>query len=93
MPRNTARDEHDQPDIPPLSEEQHDSTILHLMLCDDSGVPWSMEELARGIDHTRVGANDAVNRLHAAGLVHRTGDFVWPSLAARRADELAGGVA
>ena len=31
---------------------------------------------------------DAVCRLHAAGLVHRFGEFVIPTHAARRADEL-----
>jgi hypothetical protein len=73
-----------------VSEEQRDSTVLNLMLCDASGCPWSVEELARTIND-RLGAVDAVCRLEAAGLVHRVGDFVFPTLAARRADELGAG--
>ena len=70
-----------------LSEEQHDSTVLSLMLCDASCCLWSVEEIARTI-HSRADAIDAVNRLEAAGLLHRIGEFVFPTLAARRADEL-----
>jgi hypothetical protein len=73
-----------------VSEEQRDSTVLNLMLCDGSGFAWSVEELARTI-HSRIDAVDAVRRLEAAGLVHRIGEFVFPTLAARRADELGAG--
>lgn len=74
----------------PIDEDQHDSAVLRLMLCDGSGFPWSVEEIARTI-HDRIDAVDALRRLEAAGLVHRLGDFVFPTLAARRADELSGG--
>ncbi|MGN6373676.1 MAG: hypothetical protein ACTHM1_11935 [Solirubrobacteraceae bacterium] len=74
----------------PIDEERNDSAVLRLMLCDGSGFPWSVEEIARTIDDAN-NATDAVRRLEAAGLVHRFGDFVFPTLAARRADELSGG--
>lgn len=73
-----------------IDEEQHDSAVLSLMLCDGSGFPWTVEEIARTIGD-RIDAVDAVRRLEAAGLVHRLGDLVFPTLAARRADELSGG--
>lgn len=74
----------------PIDEERDDRAVLRLMLCDGSGFAWSIEEIARSIGDP-VDAVDALRRLEAAGLVHRFGDFVFPTLAARRADELSGG--
>lgn len=74
----------------PIDEERDDSAVLRLMLCDGSGFPWSIEEIARTIGEP-IDAADALRRLEAAGLVHRLGDFVFPTLAARRVDELSGG--
>jgi hypothetical protein len=93
MSTGPTTDQQDQPEQAAehgISEEQRDSTVLNLMLCDGSGFAWSVEELARAI-HSSIDAVDAVCRLEAAGLVHRIGDFVFPTLAARRADELEGG--
>jgi hypothetical protein len=59
----------------PIDEEQNDGAVLRLMLCDGSGLPWSVEEIARTI-HDHIDAVDAVRRLEAAGLVHQLGDFV-----------------
>lgn len=73
-----------------IDEEAGDRAVLRLMLCDDSGLPWSVEEIARTIGNP-IDAADALRRLEAAGLVHRLGGFVFPTLAARRADELSGG--
>jgi hypothetical protein len=83
-------DQRDQPEQPQVSEEQRENTVLNLMFCDASDYPWSVEELARTIED-RTGVIDAVRRLEAAGLVHRIGEFVFPTLAARRADELGAG--
>lgn len=49
-----------------------------------------MEELV-GTIGDRLETIDAVRRLEAAGLLHRLGEFVFPTLAARRADELTEG--
>lgn len=73
-----------------VSEGDRDGLILAVMLSDTPSFPWSREELARTVGH-RIGAFDAIGRLQEAGLVHCTGEFVWPTLAARRADELATG--
>jgi hypothetical protein len=74
----------------PIDEQAGDRAVLRLILCDGSGFPWSVEEIARTIGEP-IDAVDALRRLEAAGLVHRLGDFVFPTLAARRADELSGG--
>jgi hypothetical protein len=60
-------------------------TVL-LMLFDDC-VPWTLDELGRELKN-QLDAADAVSALAGAGLVHRLGDFVIPTRAARRSDEL-----
>jgi hypothetical protein len=60
-------------------------TVL-LMLFDDR-VPWTLDELGRELKN-QLDAADAVSALAGAGLVHRLGDFVIPTRAARRSDEL-----
>ena len=68
------------------SEEELDSLVLGLVLDSPSGL-WSVHELGREI-RDRVAAEDAVPRLEAAGLLHRLGEFVFATRAARRAGEL-----
>lgn len=86
----TTRQDQQEGTERPIDEEAGDRAVLCLMLCDGSGFAWSVEEIARTIGDP-IDAADAVRRLEAAGLVHRLGDFVFPTLAARRADELSGG--
>jgi hypothetical protein len=69
-----------------FSEEHTDSVVLDFMLCGPSW-PWSMSEIARELGQ-RTDAEDAVRRLTETGLVHRFGDFVFPTRTARRASEL-----
>lgn len=71
----------------PREAERHtDNTILSLLLSGPSW-PWSVEEIGRELaDHDA--ARNAVCRLAEHGLVHRLGDFVWPTRTARRAAEL-----
>jgi predicted transcriptional regulator len=71
-----------------VSESDRDRNVLNLML-DDSW-PWSVDEIARELQD-RIGAHDSVSRLAEAGLVHRLGEFVFPSRTARRADQLGVG--
>lgn len=68
-----------------ISEEQRDNTILNIMLCGSS-YPWTVDELVREVQDED--AVDAVARLTEAGLVHRFGEFVFPTRTARRADEI-----
>jgi hypothetical protein len=60
--------------------------IVLLLLFDDR-MPWTVDELGRELN-SRVEAADAVASLAGAGLVHRLGDFVIPTRAARRSDEI-----
>jgi len=58
-------------------------------MLDDSW-PWSVDEIVRELQD-RIGAHDSVRRLSEAGLVHRLGEFVFPTRTARRADQLGVG--
>lgn len=69
-----------------LSEAQRDNGVLNLMFCD-SPYPWTINEIAREIQDYGD-AVDSVRRLAECGLLHRAGDFVFPTRTARRAEEL-----
>jgi hypothetical protein len=73
------------------SEEHLDCEVLHLILIDD-GWPWSVAELACELGD-EGNALDAVGRLTHAGLLHRFGEFVFPTRTARRAARLQVGTA
>jgi hypothetical protein len=68
-----------------VDDRDRDRNVLNLTL-DDSW-PWSIDEIVRELQD-RIGAHDSVSRLSEAGLVHRLGEFVFPTRAARRADQL-----
>jgi hypothetical protein len=66
-------------------EDRVDRTILVLLL--DRLRPWpcSVGELRRELGEDPA---DGLARLHGARLICRHGNFVWPTRAAVRADEL-----
>jgi hypothetical protein len=72
------------------SEARQDKSVLLEMMCGPS-YPWTVEELARELQNPND-VEDAVRRLTQAGLLHRFGDFVFPTRACRRADELKMGI-
>ena len=74
-----------------VGEEDRDRCVLGLMLVD-SPWPWTVDEIACEL-HTLIGAADSVGRLAGAGLIHRLGEFVFPTRAARRADQIGSGSA
>ncbi len=75
-----------------VSEELRDNGVLNLFFCDPSSYPWTVEEIGREIEN-RLAAVDSVGRLTKAGLLHCSGEFVFPTRTARRADQLGvGGV-
>jgi hypothetical protein len=69
-----------------LTEARLDSGVLGLMLGTHPW-PWSISEIARELEN-EGNAEDAVNRLTACGLLHRVGDFVFPTRTAGRAAEI-----
>jgi hypothetical protein len=69
-----------------LSENDHEKAVIELLICDRQ--PWTIEEIVREVCSTRLDAIDAVGRLVGSGLLHRHGEFVFPTRAARRADEI-----
>jgi hypothetical protein len=74
--------------MPEEQEETAQKGVLGLLLGSESQRPWSVTELERERgDH--LGTVDAVASLHAAGLVHRCGEFVFASRAAVRMDGLS----
>jgi hypothetical protein len=68
------------------SDDEIDNTVIGIVL-DDGPWPWSLDEIARELGD-RADAEDAVARLAGAGLIHRLGDFAFPSRSLRRANEL-----
>jgi hypothetical protein len=71
----------DETQIHPL--DMSEKEVLSLLLSDP--YLWTIEELAREFGK---GAETSVGALAGAGLVHRLGDFVFTTRAARRSDEL-----
>jgi hypothetical protein len=61
--------------------------VLRLLLTSQSHQLWSVAELEREIGD-RVATVDAIASLHAAGLIHRCGDFVLATRAALAMDRL-----
>jgi predicted transcriptional regulator len=57
--------------------------VLALLLRPGGPALWSVAELARELG-CELATAEAVVRLHAAGLVHRREEFVWPTRAASR---------
>jgi hypothetical protein len=67
-------------------ERRADGVVLSLMFHGRSW-PWNMDEIARGLAASPP-PRTPVCRLNSAGLVHRHGDFVFPTRTARRAAEI-----
>jgi len=63
-----------------------DHTVLELLITEDR--LWSFEEVVRELGE-RVVIEDAVARLHGAGLIHRLESFVFATRAAMRAWQLS----
>jgi len=78
---DVPRDDEDR-----AGENEAETAVLNCMLCEDRSYPWTVDEIARELGAATV--DDAVGSLARAGLLHRCGEFVFPTRAARRADEL-----
>jgi hypothetical protein len=84
--------------VPGDAEDAIDGALLGLLIDDHDGL-WSIAELSHSLTSSSqcVGGcapsahetEDAVERLYAAGLIHRVGQFVFASRAAHVAQRLA----
>ncbi len=84
---------------PGSAEDSFDEALLGLLVHDYAGL-WSLTELSRSLTSSSQIASgdeppshdteDAIERLHAAGLIHRIGQFVFATRAAHAAQRLAG---
>ena len=71
----------------PLEASRCEAIVMLMLLYAGHRWPWSMAEVSRELgDELR--AMEAVAGLHAAGLVHRCGEFVVPSRPATRLQQL-----
>jgi hypothetical protein len=75
----------DQASAPTAERRSEDVQFVVLALLLEAGGPaqWSLAELAREVG-CELATDEAVVRLHAAGLAHRSGAFVFASRAASR---------
>ena len=81
-----------------IAEDSLDEALLGLLIDDHPGL-WSIAELCRSLISSAQTAatgeietcdtEDAVERLYAAGLIHRIGGFVFATRAAHTAQRLA----
>lgn len=72
-------------ETPSESDRRGDRSVLANLFQDP--FPWTIEEIGRELGD-QDDAADSVARLAADGLVHRCGEFVFPTRAARRSDDL-----
>jgi hypothetical protein len=74
---------------PTPRSESTEWIVLDLLVDTDAQRPWSLDEVIREIG-SPIAAADALDGLHAAGLIHRTADsFVFATRAAVRYHEIA----
>jgi hypothetical protein len=79
----------------PIPEAALAEAILGLLIDDHPGL-WHVDELDRTLtpsaatEPTTYRTADAIEDLHAAGLIHRTGNFVFATRAAHACRALPG---
>ncbi len=64
-----------------------DAAIIGLLLDSGSSWPWSVEELTRDLGD-KLAVEDGLASLYAAGLIHRSGELVFPTRAAIRSHQI-----
>ena len=82
----------DEKRIPACESEEAriDWLVLDLLIDDDRQRPWSVHEVIREHGHLQ-NALDGLDRLHGAGLIHKTEDgFVFATRAAIRFNDIKG---
>jgi HD-like signal output (HDOD) protein len=74
--------------MPAEEDERVQKGILVLLLGQDAQRPWSVAEVEREIGE-QIATADGLASLHAAGLIHRCGEFVFATRAALHMDGLS----
>jgi hypothetical protein len=69
------------------ARDREEAAVLGVLLYSDGPGLWSVEELVSVIGN-RLGVIDGLKRLEGYGLIHRLGDFVFPSRAAVRSEQI-----
>ena len=64
-----------------------ESGIFDRLVTANQQRPWAVRELVLEIG-SQIDVEDALARLHGAGLVHRCGEFVWATRAALAAEAI-----
>jgi hypothetical protein len=78
----------ENPTLTPAERDAQIESIVLLLLTDaDVQRPWSDSEIAREIGNP-MHTDQALQRLHAVGLIHRCDGFAWATRAAIRAEEV-----
>jgi len=78
-----------QTSLPPAEEDlRTQQAILGMLVAPDARRPWSIAEVEREIGEG-ASTTDALACLHAAGLIHLCGEFVFAARAAVHSDRLA----
>jgi hypothetical protein len=73
----------------PVGEDQRvQNGVLCLLLAAETQPIWAVAEVAREVGD-KLATTDALASLQGAGLVHRCGDFVFATRAARYMDRLS----
>ena len=80
---------HDDRNPVQITEDQTDAAVLAVLLDPDSQRPVSEEEVRREVGTEAHFALDALDRLEAAGLVHRVSGFAFATRPAVRAAQIA----
>jgi hypothetical protein len=73
---------------PANEEDRAQRGVLWLLLAPDTQAMWSVAEVAREVGGALATA-DALASLEGAGLLHRCGEFVFATRAARYMDRLS----
>jgi hypothetical protein len=72
---------------PAADMDQVEHVVLSLLLNSEPVGLWSVAEVSRALG-SEIATEDAIVGLHAAGLVHRCHEFVFPTRPAVRLGEL-----
>jgi hypothetical protein len=71
----------------PDDPEQIESDIFTMLVGHSDQRPWAVLEIEREIGSPTM-VTESLWHLHAAGLIHRCGEFVWATRAALKANDL-----